>query len=189
MTRIVVLGESLTSGHGISKSLSFPAILQEMAEEQALSWVVVNHGVSGETSAGGLRRVDAALRGDVKLLVLALGVNDGLRGIPVPQVKANLSAIIRCATARQIPVLLCRMEALPFYGAAYVSAFRNMYDELAAEHDVALAPFILTGVLGNSSLMQRDLIHPNPAGARAIARALWPHVQAALARSGSRVSG
>jgi acyl-CoA thioesterase-1 len=175
--RIVALGDSLTSGHGIGASRAFPAILQQRLDAAGLNYTVVNAGVSGDTSSGALRRLDRALDGDVRILVVALGANDGLRGVPVAQLKANLSRIIETAQARGIRVLLCGMEALPIYGWDYSVGFHNVFRELSAQYDVTLVPFILMNVIGNSTLMQPDHIHPNAAGARAIADTIWPYLE------------
>lgn len=128
---IVVLGDSLAAGYGIGASKSFPAVLQARAAEKGYPHRIVNAGISGDTTAGGLRRLDSALKGDVRLLVVALGANDGLRGIPVAEVQANLARIIEQAQARGLRVLLCGMEALPTYGWQYSLAFHQMYVDLA----------------------------------------------------------
>jgi acyl-CoA thioesterase I len=177
---IVVLGDSLTSGHGIGQGLAFPAVLQAKLEAAGLPYRIVNHGVSGDTTAGGVRRVGGALDDQTRLLVLALGINDGLRGLPVAQIKSNLATIIRTAQARGVRVLLCRMEALPLYGWDYTLAFRRVYDELAAEYQVPLVPFFLESVFGNLALLQADRAHPNAAGARAIAERVWPYLRGEL---------
>jgi acyl-CoA thioesterase-1 len=175
-----VLGDSLTSGHGIGQALAFPAVLQQYLDANDQPLRVVNAGVSGDTSAGGLRRLPAALAGDVRLLVVALGVNDGLRGVPVGQIQSNLNQIIGEARRRKIPVLLCAMEALPIYGWDYTFAFRRMYRDLADQYGIPLVPFMLMQVIGNAELMQPDRMHPNAAGARAMATVLWPHLKAIL---------
>ena len=118
----------------------------------------------------------------MRVLVLALGVNDGLRGVPVAQVTANLSQIIESAQKRGIAVLLCGMEALPIHGWAYTTAFHNAYVELAARYHVPLVPFILMNVIGNPRLMQADRAHPNAEGARAIADVIWPYLEQLLAK-------
>jgi acyl-CoA thioesterase-1 len=177
---IVVLGDSLASGHGIGASRSFPTVLQERASEKGYPHRVVNAGVSGDTSAGGLRRLDSALKGDVRLLVVALGANDGLRGIPVAQVKTNLSRIVEQAQSRGIRVLLCGMEALPAFGWQYSVAFHQMYIDLAKQYDVPLVPFMLIDVIGNPRLMQPDHVHPNAAGARVMAEHVWPYLETLL---------
>jgi acyl-CoA thioesterase-1 len=177
---IVVLGDSLASGHGIGASQSFPAVLQERAAEEGYPHQIVNAGVSGDTSAGGLRRLDSALKGEVQLLVVALGANDGLRGIPVAQVKANLARIVEQAQQRGIRVLLCGMEALPTHGWQYSVAFHQMYIDLARQYDVPLVPFMLIDVISNPRLMQPDHVHPNAAGARVMASHVWPYLEPLL---------
>jgi acyl-CoA thioesterase-1 len=177
---IVFLGDSLTSGHGIGQAAAFPALLQAKLDAARLPYRVVNHGISGDTTAGGARRIGAVLDEQARVLVLALGINDGLRGIPVAHIKANLAAMIRTAQAKGVRVLLCRMEALPLYGWDYTLAFRRVYDELAAEYQVPLVPFFLESVFGNMALLQADRAHPNAAGARAIAERVWPHLRSEL---------
>jgi acyl-CoA thioesterase-1 len=122
--RIVALGDSLTAGLGLEPGQAYPALLQQRLDAAGLKYEVVNAGVSGDTSAGGLRRVDWALEGDVKVLIVALGGNDALRGLPVEQLRENLAAILERAKARGIKVILAGMEAPPNFGAAYTAAFR-----------------------------------------------------------------
>ncbi len=178
--RIVVLGDSLTSGQGIGRARAFPAVLQQQLDEAGYGYQVVNAGVSGDTSSRAARRLRAALDGNVRVLIVALGANDGLRGVPVSQVKSNLARIIEEAQGRGISVLLCGMEALPVRGWDYSLAFHRAYEELAARYRVGLVPFLLMRVLGNPDLMQRDRIHPNEAGARAIALQIWPYLRPLL---------
>jgi acyl-CoA thioesterase-1 len=178
--RIVVLGDSLASGRGIGVAHAFPAILQEKIDDSRLDYEIVNAGVSGDTSTGAVRRFERALDGNVRVLVVELGANDGLRGVPVAQVKSNLSRIIETAQARAISVLLCGMEALPMYGWDYTVAFHNAFGELAKQYDVPLVPFILMNVIANRELMQPDRTHPNAAGARAIADNIWPYLKPLL---------
>jgi acyl-CoA thioesterase-1 len=178
--RIVVLGDSLTSGRGIGTERAFPAVLQQRLDAAGLAYEMVNAGVSGDTSTGALRRFERALDGDVRVLILALGANDGLRGVPVAQLTANLSRIIEAAQERGITVLLCRMEALPIHGWDYSVAFHKAYDALAVKYQVATVPFVLLNVIGNPDLMQRDRAHPNAEGARAIADTIWPHLEQML---------
>jgi acyl-CoA thioesterase-1 len=175
--RIVALGDSLTSGHGIGRDHAYPAVLQARIDDERLNYTFVNAGVSGDTSSGAVRRLDRALDGDVRVLIVALGANDGLRGRPVADLVANLSRIVETAQARGISVLLCGMEALPIYGWDYSVAFHNAYRRLAETYDVPLVPFMLLNVIGNPDLMQPDHIHPNAAGARAIADNIWPYLK------------
>src|SRR5712692_1850970 len=178
--RIVVLGDSLTSGRGIGVAHAFPAILQEKLDDAGLGYEVVNASVSGDTSTGAVRRFERALAGNVRVVVVELGANDGLRGVPVAQVKSNLSRIIEAAQARGITVLLCGMEALPMHGWDYTVAFHNAFGELAKQYQVPLVPFIMMNVIGNRELMQPDRAHPNAAGARAIADNIWPYLKPLL---------
>jgi acyl-CoA thioesterase I len=143
---------------------------------------VVNAGVSGDTTADGLRRASWALEGDVRLLVVALGANDGLRGLPPAQMKANLQSIIHRARQRAIPVLLVGMEAPPNYGEQYAASFRQVFHDLARENNVTLVPFLLDGVAGMPDLNQSDGIHPTSAGAARIADHLWPTLQTMIGK-------
>ena len=175
--RIVALGDSLTSGHGIGASQAFPAVLQERLQRAGLNYTVVNAGVSRQTTSDAVRRLDESLRGDVRVLIVALGANDGLRGLPVAELESNLTRIITTAQARGISVVLCGMEALPVFGWAYTVAFHRVYRDLAAKYQVPLVPFVLLNVIGNPELMLPDHIHPNANGARAIADKIWPYLR------------
>ena len=175
--RIVVLGDSLTAGLGLPREQSYPALLQSKLREKGSQLEVVNAGVSGDTTADGLRRAGWALEGDVRMLILALGANDGLRGLPPSQMKANLQSIIRRARQRAIPVLLVGMEAPPNYGEQYATAFRQVFRDLARENKTPFVPFLLEGVAGVPELNQGDGIHPTSAGAARIADHLWPAVE------------
>jgi acyl-CoA thioesterase I len=171
--RIVALGDSLTAGLGLEPTQAYPALLQKRLDAAGLSYEVVNAGVSGDTSAGGLRRIDWTLDGDVKVLIVALGGNDALRGLPVEQLEQNLTAIVERADARKIKVILAGMEAPPNYGAAYTAAFRQAYRDVAAEHGAVLIPFLLEGVAGLPEMNQGDGIHPTAAGAEKLAETVW----------------
>ena len=175
--RIVALGDSLTAGLGIPRDQAYPAVLQRKLQEDGIELDVINAGVSGDTSADGLRRANWALEGDVRLLIVALGANDGLRGLPPSQMKANLQSIIHRARQRAIPVLLVGMEAPPNYGEQYVESFRQVFQDLARENKVTFVPFLLEGVAGIPDLNQSDGIHPTSAGAARIADHLWPAVK------------
>ena len=180
---VVVLGDSLASGHGIGADQAFPAILQQRLDEAGYALEVVNAGVSGDTTEGGARRLDPLLAGDVRVLVVELGANDGLRGVPVDAVRRNLASILDRARARGVPVLLCGMQALPLYGWDYSVQFHRAYLELAQAYDVPLVPFLLVNVLGRRDLMQADHVHPNARGARVMADHVWPYLEALLARA------
>ena len=171
--RIVFLGDSLTAGYGLEPPQSVPALIQARLSKEGHPFEVVNAGVSGDTSAGGLSRLEWSLSGDVRILVVELGANDGLRGLPVDALRRNLDEIITRAQARGIAVMLVGMEALPNYGASYTSEFRETFPALAKAHRTALMPFYLDGVAGKPELNIADGIHPNPAGAVIVADNLW----------------
>jgi len=178
--RLVVLGDSIAAGYGLRRDESFPARLQERIDREGLGFEVVNAGVSGDTSAGGLRRLDWALDGDVRVLVLELGGNDGLRGLPPAELKKNLTAIVRAARERHLAVLLCGMEAPPNAGAAYATAFREAFSAVAREERVPFVRFVLDKVAGIDGLNQDDGIHPNARGARIVADTVWPSLRPLL---------
>jgi acyl-CoA thioesterase-1 len=176
------LGDSLTAGLGLPREDAYPAVLQRKLNDAGIAIDVVNAGVSGDTSADGLRRANWALEGDVRLLILALGANDGLRGLPPSQMKLNLETIIHRARQRGIPVLVAGMEAPPNFGEQYAQAFRQVFQDLARENKVAFVPFLLDGVAGVPNLNQADGIHPTRAGAERIADLLLPAVKTMIAQ-------
>ena len=178
--RLVVLGDSLTAGLGLQQSEAYPVLLGKKLKEKGYDWDVVNAGVSGDTSGDGRQRVGWALEGDVRILIVALGANDGLRGLPVDQMKENLQTIIDRGRQRGIPVLLVGMEAPPNYGDRYTKEFREVYADLARSNKVEFVPFLLEGVAGVSRLNQSDGIHPTSAGAERIADHLWPALEKML---------
>ena len=178
--RIVALGDSITAGLGLPIAEAFPSVLQRLIDEAGYEFAVVNAGVSGDTTAGGLRRLEWALDGDVRVLILALGANDGLRGLSITQMRDNLSAMIEQAQARRIEVLLAGMEALPNFGPDYTGEFRLVYPELAELHGTALLPFLLADVAGDPSLNQADGVHPNAEGARRVAELVWAELEPML---------
>ena len=178
--RIVFLGDSLTAGLGLDRPQSIPALFQAQLDDEGYAYEVVNAGVSGDTSAGGLRRLDWSLDGPVHMLIIELGANDGLRGLPVTETKRNLTQVIAQAKQRGITVVLTGMEAPPNYGAAYTSEFRQLFKDVAREQQVHFVPFFLEGVAGDPTLNQGDGIHPNPAGAQVVERNLWKAIQPLL---------
>jgi acyl-CoA thioesterase I len=171
--RIVFLGDSLTAGLGLAMSESYPSLVQQRLDAAGLDFEVVNAGVSGDTSAGGLARLDWALEGDVRVLVVALGGNDALRALPPQELQRNLATIIERAQARGIKVVLAGMEAPPNFGRDYIVSFHRVYPALAQQYHVAFVPFLLQGVAGSETLNQRDGIHPTAAGARILADTVW----------------
>jgi acyl-CoA thioesterase-1 len=172
--KVVILGDSLTAGLGLAQAQAYPALIENKMRAAGYDWDVVNAGVSGDTSAAGLQRADWALDQDrVRVLVLELGANDGLRGLPPEEMKKNLAAIIEKAQAQKISVLLAGMEAPPNFGPEYTNAFRQVYRDLAREYHVPLIPFLLDNVAGVPGLNQADGIHPNVEGARIVADTVW----------------
>ena len=171
--RVVVLGDSLTAGLGLHADEAYPALLQRFVDAEGLRYEVVNAGVSGDTSAGGLSRLEWALDGDVRVLVLALGGNDALRALPTEQLTGNLATIIERAQARHISVVLAGMEAPRNFGRDYVVKFHEVYPALAHKYNVPLVPFLLQDVAGIDALNQRDGIHPTSEGAKLVARNVW----------------
>ncbi len=163
--KIVAFGDSLTAGFGLAEKESYPYLLQEKLKADGFDYEVVNAGVSGETSLGGLERVDWVLeQEDVQILVLELGANDLLRGLPVARMKENLAKIIKKAKAKNIRVLLCGMLAPPTMGAQYQRDYVNAFPDLASEYKVNFLPFLLENVALNKDLNQADGIHPNVKG-------------------------
>ena len=180
--RIVFLGDSLTAGLGLPSDQSYPSLIGKKLKDRGYDYEIVNAGVSGDTSAGGVRRLDWSLDGDVRVLVVALGANDGLRGLPTTEMKKNLKAVLDRAAARNIPVVLAGMEAPPNNGPDYARDFRNVYAELAQEYRVRFVPFLLQGVAGDAALNQGDGIHPNARGAQIVADLVWAELEPALPR-------
>jgi len=182
--QVLVLGDSLTAGYGLSAEESFTAALEEALRGAGLDAVVHNAGVSGDTSAGGRARVDWALAGvpdgAPDLVIVELGANDALRGIAPEATEANLAAILETLAQRGIPALLAGMKAPPNLGRDYVAAFEVIFPRLAARFGVPLYPFFLEGVAARPALNQADGIHPNAAGVQVIVTGIMPHVRDAL---------
>jgi acyl-CoA thioesterase-1 len=177
-----VLGDSLTAGLGLGPDEAYPSILQQRLDARGLAYEIVNAGVSGDTSAGGLRRLEWSLAGDVRILIVALGGNDALRGLPVNELRSNLESIIKQARAKKITVVLAGMEAPPNFGRAYTDDFHSVYALLAKKYGVPLVPFLLQGVAGIESMNQADGIHPTAEGARIAADNVWTTLEPMLRR-------
>lgn len=176
--RIVVLGDSLATYPTFDES--FPAVLQRRISASSLPWTIANAGVNGDTTAGGVRRVDALLGEDVGVLIVALGANDGLRGVDIAIVERNLSSIIERARANGARVLLCGMETPPLHSWDYSVEFHRLFPRLADTYQLPLVPFLLAGVALNPDLNGSDGIHPNAAGAERIAETVWPYLEPIL---------
>lgn len=174
---IVFFGDSLTAGYGLDNpgTDAYPALIQKNIDAKNLPWRVVNAGLSGETSSGGLRRVDWILRQPVDVFVLALGANDGLRGISPELTRRNLQQIIDRVRSKypEAKIVVAGMQMPPALGDDYVRAFQAMFPAVARENDAALVPFLLEGVGGQPKLNLDDQIHPNPAGHRVVASTVW----------------
>jgi acyl-CoA thioesterase-1 len=179
---VAILGDSLTSGLGVPAEDAFPARLEALLRREGYDWKVANAGVSGDTSAGGLRRIEWVLKLRPAVVVVALGANDGLRGQPVDGLRDNLTRIVERAEASGARVLLAGMRMPPNYGDQYTRAFAAVYPEVAKATGAALAPFLLEGVAGNPKLNQPDGIHPTAEGHRLIAERLWPHLKPLLVK-------
>lgn len=180
--RLLVLGDSLSAGYGIPQAQAFPARLQAALTRAGVDVEVINASVSGDTSAGGLARLDWAI-GDrpPTHAIVALGANDGLRALPPAQMQANLDQIIAKLRARGTKVLLAGMLAPPNLGREYAEAFAEVFRTLAARHGVPLYPFLLDGVAANTQLNQADGIHPNPQGVEVLVERILPQVRQLLA--------
>jgi acyl-CoA thioesterase-1 len=181
--RVVFVGTSLTAGLGLDPDSAYPALVARKADSAGVRIAVTNAGVSGETSAGALRRIDWVLREPTDVVVLETGANDGLRGLRVDSTQANIAAIVERIRAVQptARVLLVQMEAPPNFGAAYTSAFRAMFPAVAERYGVTLAPFLLDRVAGVTALNQPDGVHPNEEGARIVAENVWQALRPVVA--------
>jgi len=193
---VVFLGTSLTAGLGLEPVQAYPALIRARIEAAGLEYRVVNAGVSGETSAGALRRMDWLLRQPIAVLVVETGANDGLRGQDPDMTRANIQAIFDRAREQSPPpqLVLVGMEAMTNYGVEYTSRFRAIYPELARANDVALVPFLLEGVAGIRELNQADGIHPTAEGQQMMAETVWEVLEpllhgAAPEGAGERVTG
>ena len=182
---IAVLGDSLTAGLGVAPDDAYPALLEARLKREDYDYRVVNAGVSGDTSSGGLRRLDWVLKLKPEVVIVALGANDGLRGQSVVQLHDNLVAIVRKAQQAGARVLLAGMRMPPNYGAAYTREFAAVFPEVARRMNVPLVPFLLEGVAAEVRLNQGDGLHPNAEGQRLVAEHVWPHLRPLLVKRGA----
>lgn len=180
--RILFLGDSLTAGYGIDPGKAYPALIGKKLEDKGLDYTVSPAGLSGETSAGGLRRANWVMQKPVDILVIALGANDGLRGIDLSDTKTNLQGIIDFAKNKypDIRIVLAGMQMPPNLGEAYTTEFRAMYPALAEANGATLIPFLLEGVAGDPTLNIADGIHPNPEGHLIVAETVWTALEPLL---------
>ena len=181
---IVFIGDSLTAGYGLDNpsAQAYPALIQEKIDAAQLNYLAVNAGLSGDTTAGGLRRINWLLRQKIDILVIALGGNDGLRGVSPKSTKANLKGIIEQTRAKypSVTIMLAGMQMPANMGEAYRQSFRRIFPEVADEKKCLLIPFLLEGVGGDPEFNQIDLIHPNLAGQRRIANHVWAFLESRL---------
>lgn len=182
--KLVALGDSLTAGYGLPASAAFPAKLQKALRDKGIAVEISNAGVSGDTTSGGLARLDWSLPKDVDGVILELGANDALRGIDPQVARQSLEEILKRLKARNIPVLLCGMYAPPNYGEQYAAKFNAIYPELAKQYGVPLYPFFLEGVATVERLNQPDGLHPTEAGVDAIVANILPTVEAFIGSIG-----
>jgi acyl-CoA thioesterase-1 len=176
--RVVVLGDSLSVSPSLAEN--FPAYLERRIEDRRLPWTVTNAGVFGDTTGDALHRLDPLLTNDLGVLVVALGANDGLQGLPTTSVENNLAEIVGRGQSRAARVLLCGMETPPTHGLTYSIAFHALFPRVAATSGIPLVPFLLDGVALVPSLNGPDLVHPNAAGAQKIAETVWPYLEPLL---------
>jgi acyl-CoA thioesterase-1 len=177
---IVALGDSLTAGLGVAADEAYPALLEARLAREGYAYRVVNAGVSGDTTAGGLRRVDWVLRAKPEIAIVALGANDGLRAQNPQAMRENLTAIVKRLQAAGARVLLVGMRLPPNYGADYTTEFQAVFPEVARSTGAAFMPFLLDGVAADTRLNQPDGIHPTAAGYQVIADRLWPYLRPLL---------
>lgn len=179
---LLFYGDSLTAGYGLSPEEAFPALIEKKIQQQDKSWKVINAGLSGETTAGGLSRIDWVLRQPIDIFILELGANDGLRGLPVEQTKRNLQSIIDKTRAKNpnVKIVIAGMMVPPNMGPEYTEEFKSVYPELAKKNKATLIPFILEGVGGNEKLNLPDRIHPNTEGHKIVAENIWKKLEPLL---------
>ncbi len=179
---IVALGDSLTAGLGVDADKNYPARLQQLIDAGGYAYRVVNAGVSGDTSAQGLNRLQTVLDLHPEIVIVALGANDGLRGLPTSETARNLDAITTALLSAHAKVILAGMEMPPNLGPEYTRSFRQIYTELAKKHNVPLIPFLLAGVGGIASLNQEDGIHPTAQGYEIVSDTVWKTLRPLLKR-------
>lgn len=173
---ILCFGDSITAGYGLDDSEdAYPAVLQQKMDSLNLNYTVINSGVSGETSAGGKSRIDWIMKQPIRIFILELGANDGLRGVPLSETRSNLQGIIDVVKNKspETTIILAGMQLPPNMGQDYTTEFRQLYIDLATQNDLVFIPFILQGVGGIAELNQTDGIHPNIEGHQVVANTVW----------------
>jgi len=172
---VLFYGDSLTAGYGLEEDQAFPSLIEDKIDSLGLPYTIVNAGLSGETTSGGLKRIDWVMKQKVDIFFLELGANDMLRGLPLKETRKNLLEIISKVKAKNpnVQIAICEMLAPPNMGEKYVSEFSKLYKDLSLSADIALVPFFLEGVAGNSELLLKDGKHPNAAGQVIVAENIW----------------
>lgn len=175
--KVLVLGDSLSAGMGLAKEQAFPSLLSKKLKEKRIQTDIVNAGISGDTTTGGLHRLDWLLSQNPELLMLELGANDGMRGLALTQIEENLRKIIVRTKAKNIDILLLGMNIPTNLGKEYTEGFAAIYPRLASEYDILFVPFFLKGVAGSPSLNQSDGIHPTAEGQKVLAANIYPTLE------------
>jgi acyl-CoA thioesterase-1 len=181
---VLFFGTSLTAGLGLDPEQAFPSLIEKKAMDEGLPIKAINAGLSGETSAGAVRRIEWVLRAPADLVVIEVGANDALRGLSTDAARSNLERVIASVRAKQprAQLALIQMEAPPNYGVAYTQSFRSIYSDVARKEGIPLLPFLLNGVAGISRLNQPDGLHPNLTGERIVADNLWKSLKPIIAQ-------
>lgn len=177
---ILAFGDSLTAGFGVAREESYPSRLQDLLKKEGYLYKVVNAGVSGDTTAGGRRRIDWLLKHKPEIVILELGANDGLRGLPLDEMESNLETIILTCKKNGADVLLAGMKIPPNYGEDYTSGFEQIFPRLAEKHKTGLIPFFLENVAGVQKLTRPDGIHPEAEGYAIVVKTVWQHLHPML---------
>lgn len=177
---MVVLGDSVSEGYGVSREKSYPVLLEQKIQASGKKWQVVNSSISGSTTASAKSRLEWVLKNPPNLLILALGANDGLRGLPVAETKKNLSAAIQTLQQHKVQVVLAGMQMPPNYGKSFTTEFKNLFPSLAKQYKVTLIPFLLDKVAGEKELNQADGIHPNEKGQEILAQTVYESIKGLL---------
>jgi len=188
---VLFFGTSLTAGLGLDPEQAFPSLIEKRARDEGMPIKAINAGLSGETSAGAVRRIDWVLRTPADLVVIEVGANDALRGLSPDAARANLERVVSAVRAKQprAKVALIQMEAPPNYGVVYTRSFRSIYSDVARKENIPLLPFLLNGVAGISRLNQPDGLHPNLNGERIVADNLWKALKPLVAQLDRGASG
>ena len=177
---VLALGDSLTAGFGVQEEESFPSRIQVKINQSNLGYKVINAGVSGDTTAGGVRRIEWLMKHKPNIVILALGANDGLRGLSIKEMRTNLETMIRISHNNNAKVLLAGMKALPNYGKDYQVKFEAVYSDLAKKYDLILLPFLLEGVAGVREYTRPDGLHPTASGYKIVADLVWGYLHPML---------